>query len=384
DQLQLRSHRLRQSGGFHIEVVTMWLNIAMFVGSLIVVLWASEPLAAGLDRLGSKLHLSDAVLGLLVALGADSPEICSAIVALVSNQRDLGVGIVLGSNLFNLAALLGLGAVVAGQVSANSAGTILHGVVAIAVTLVAGALIADIFDPLTSLIVLLLLVVPYIYILTVGATAVERLPLPNSWKIHLARACNSAKTETSKIGYANQQRQRRKAESGGESTAKSWRPVFWIVPAIGAIVLGSTGLIRGATALGQHWLPHPVLGTFVLAGLTGLPNSFTAIRLARHGKGSAVITETFNSNTINILLGLALPALVVGQGSLNALTLLDLLWLLLLTAVAVVLTAHAGKLTRKQGTLLIALYLVFVGTWIAVFTSGGHSVIGRAGGKYHG
>lgn len=67
-------------------------------------------------------------------------------------------------------------------------------------------------------------------------------------------------------------------------------------------------------------MPQPVLGTFVLAGLKGLPNSFTAIRLARHGKGSAVISETFNRNTINILVGLALPALVLGPGSLNALT----------------------------------------------------------------
>ena len=45
-------------------------------------------------------------------MGADSLEISSAIVALLSNRRDLGVGIALGSNLFNLAALLGLGALV--------------------------------------------------------------------------------------------------------------------------------------------------------------------------------------------------------------------------------------------------------------------------------
>ncbi len=101
----------------------MWLNVLSFAGCTALVVWASEYLAQGLDRVGNKLHLSSELLGVLTALGADSPEISAAIVALISNQRDLGVGIVLGSNLFNLAALLGLGAVVAGQVSARSAAT---------------------------------------------------------------------------------------------------------------------------------------------------------------------------------------------------------------------------------------------------------------------
>ncbi|HZS49058.1 MAG TPA: sodium:calcium antiporter, partial [Blastocatellia bacterium] len=83
----------------------MWLNGILFAACLGLVLWASELLARGVDRLGSNLHLSDELIGILTALGADSPEISSAIVALISNKRDLGVGIVLGSNLFNLAAL---------------------------------------------------------------------------------------------------------------------------------------------------------------------------------------------------------------------------------------------------------------------------------------
>lgn len=108
----------------------------------------------------------------------------------------------------------------------------------------------------------------------------------------------------------------------------------------------------------------------MLAALTGLPNSITAIRLARKGSGAAAITETFNSNTINILVGLLLPALVVGQGVLTSLTMLDIFSLLILTSVAVVLAARAGKLTRKQGIVLIALYFAFVGIWISIFTSG--------------
>jgi cation:H+ antiporter len=53
------------------------------------------------------------LLGIVTALGADSPEIASAITALAAGHSDLGVGVVIGSNIFNLAALLGLSALVA-------------------------------------------------------------------------------------------------------------------------------------------------------------------------------------------------------------------------------------------------------------------------------
>lgn len=140
-----------------------------------------------------------------------------------------------------------------------------------------------------------------------------------------------------------------------------------IGPALVAIVAGSIGLVKYATAIGQGWLPEAVLGTFVLASLTGLPNSLTAVRLAQSGKGSAVITETFNSNTINIVVGLLLPALIFGQSGPNSLVILDLCFLIVITLTAVVLSAHSAKLTRTQGILLLALYLGFVEAWTILF-----------------
>jgi Ca2+/Na+ antiporter len=56
------------------------------------------------------------MLGLLAALAADTPD-SSAVSALAHHQQSVGVGVVLGSNVFNLAALLGLGALVAGRSS---------------------------------------------------------------------------------------------------------------------------------------------------------------------------------------------------------------------------------------------------------------------------
>ncbi len=276
----------------------MWLNILLFGGCLGLVLWASELLAQGLDRLGSRLQLSEELLGVLTALGADSPEIASAIVALTSNQRDLGVGIVLGSNLFNLPALLGLGAVIAGHVRAKSAATIFNGSVALAVTLVSSGLVGGVLRPSVAAILVLLMVVPYVYILATSQEGIRQLPVPSAWKQFLAAARSEAKQEEQQIGEERGDDAQQKQASHLGSDKQSWRRAWLIIPALAVIVLGSIGMVKYASAIGKGWLPDAVLGTFVLASLTGLPNAFTAVRLARRGKGAAVITETFiNSNT---------------------------------------------------------------------------------------
>ena len=58
--------------------------------------------------------MPEAWLGLVAALAADAPEITSAVTALTRGQASIGAGVVIGSNVFNLAALLGLAAVAAG------------------------------------------------------------------------------------------------------------------------------------------------------------------------------------------------------------------------------------------------------------------------------
>ena len=78
---------------------------------------ASAILVIRIERLGERLGLTEAMLGLVAALAADAPEITSAASALARGQHAVGVGVVLGSNVFNLAALLGLGAVVAGRIA---------------------------------------------------------------------------------------------------------------------------------------------------------------------------------------------------------------------------------------------------------------------------
>jgi Sodium/calcium exchanger protein len=73
--------------------------------------------------------LSEGLLGVIAALAADAPEVTSAVTALAYHQQRVGAGVVIGSNVFNLAALPGLGAVAVGRIALHRKVVILGGVV---------------------------------------------------------------------------------------------------------------------------------------------------------------------------------------------------------------------------------------------------------------
>ena len=88
---------------------------ALFAAGVAVSLATSWVLVTRLERLGERAGISEALLGVLAALAADAPEITAAVAALARGQASVGAGVVIGSNVFNLAALLGLAAIVAGR-----------------------------------------------------------------------------------------------------------------------------------------------------------------------------------------------------------------------------------------------------------------------------
>ena len=63
--------------------------------------------------------------------------------------------------------------------------------------------------------------------------------------------------------------------------------LYTLVPALTAVVLGSIGMVNTALALGDRGgISQIVIGTVVLARLTGLPNVLASVRLALQGRGS--------------------------------------------------------------------------------------------------
>jgi cation:H+ antiporter len=304
------------------------LEVITFVVSLAVTLYAASVFASRLDHLGRRFGLPEALLGLLTAAGADAPELASAIAAIATGEKGVGLGVVVGSNVFNLAAMLGLSALVVGCVQLRPRTLALEGGVALGVTGAICLLGFGVVPGWAALALSLAVLVPYIVIVA-SAHKGDVLGEP-----HHARPLH------------------------GRALRHS---LLLIPPALAAIVLGSIGMVHAALRLGHRaGMPNVLVGVLLLAVLTSLPNAYTGVRLGRARRGSALVSETMNSNTINLVGGVAIPAVVVGFGArFSGLVAADLVWLVVATAGAIVLLAHPRGLRRVGGALLVASWLAF-------------------------
>ena len=312
--------------------------VALFAGSFALTVASSIVLARELDRIGERLGFSEALLGIVTALGADAPEIASAVAAIVAGHKDTGVGVVVGSNVFNIAGLLGVSALLAGPVRIHAHGLALTGGVALLVAISGGLVAVGVLPAAVGFVLALLALAPYVTLSALHARTRERLPA-------LLRAA-----------VAEEQQDARRDEFARPATGID---ALAILPGLAAVVGGSYGMVASAQSLADRWdVSDVVLGALVLAALTSIPNLIAALRLALHGRGAACVSESFNSNNANILVGLCVPAVILGIGSVSGIEIFAALWMVGMTAVAVAL-GFGGGLTRREGAAIVALYVAF-------------------------
>jgi cation:H+ antiporter len=106
-------------------------------------------------------------------------------------------------------------------------------------------------------------------------------------------------------------------------------------------------------------MPNVLVGVLVLAVVTSLPNAYTGIRLGLARRGAALVSETMNSNTINLVGGLAIPALFVTVAGGSGLERADAVWLIAATALALAVLAPRRGMGRAGGMLLVASWIAF-------------------------
>lgn len=103
-----------------------WLtNGALIIAGLAMLVLGSHWLVEGAVVFAKLMGLSELVIGLtIVALGTSLPEVATSIIAAVRGERDIAVGNVVGSNLFNIMGVLGLASLVSPDGIAVSAAAI--------------------------------------------------------------------------------------------------------------------------------------------------------------------------------------------------------------------------------------------------------------------
>jgi cation:H+ antiporter len=303
-------------------------------------------LVAALERVGARLGLTEALLGMLAALAANAPEITTAVTALVRNDPRIGAGVIIGSNVFNLAALLGLAALLAGQIALHRRVVELGGAVALWVSLVCLAVVVGLLSPLGGLVAALAAMAPYLAVLGMRQERFPRLRLPLGWRRWLATAISEEEAELEVAIHPPR------------GTARDG------VIAIGAVLVvvgASIAMERTGAELGSRAaIPEIVVGAIVLAAVTSLPNAVAAVYLAGQGRGTAVLSTALNSNALNVVVGFLLPTAILGFGSASAQTTFVAACYVAMTVLSLGL-AYAGRgLNRGDGLLILGAYLAFV------------------------
>jgi cation:H+ antiporter len=322
--------------------------IAVFLTGAVVSLATSWLLVSRLERIGERLGLSEALLGMVAALAADAPEISAAVSAMIGHQQRVGAGVVLGSNVFNLAALLGLGAVVAGRIGLHRKVVALGGAVALWVACICVLVLTGVLSAVGGLALAAVVLAVYLVVLGTEGRAFRRLP--PRWRSWLRAAVTEEELEL---------------EEAIRPARGRWPDAAMAAAALVVVVAASVAMERAASDLGQRWgVPEIITGGLVLAAVTSLPNAVAAVYLARRGRGAATLSTALNSNTINVAAGLLLPGALLGLGPPSGQAVLVTVWYAGLSLAVLALAHRHRGLSRAAGAVIIGAYAAFAASVI--------------------
>ena len=329
-------------------IAVAWL--AAFAASLAVVLVASDRLVNVVEAAGDRYQWPPGLVGLLAAAGADGPEVSSALVALLAGAHDVSLGVIVGSNLFNLAALVGLPILLLGHVAVQRYGLLMSG----------GAMLLT-----TALSILLLLgdtPLPFVEALVVATLLGYALMLARSRDATMAVSPSVLQDLSPDRGDLEEEERAREREvDRAQGFPSGLHLLLQGLLATAVVIGGCDVLVNVALFLTKRvGVPQTFTGTFVLAALTSLPNVWVALSLARRHRGAVLVSAVCNSNTINVVFGICLLAPFRALQPASIVRHLDLPALLTLTLLTLVLLWQGRGLGRGGALALVLAYGTFM------------------------
>jgi len=251
------------------------MTVLLIGAGLALLALGGELLLRGAVGLAARLRLSPAIIGLtVVAAGTSVPELAVSVLASAEQQTDIAVGNVVGSNLFNLLAIVGLSALVRPLAIGGNTIRLEYPVLAL-VTLLCLALTQD--GRVNRLDAALLLAV------YVAFTA---------YMVSLVREQMSAH-EVQEFGAEVRDRDR-----GGPSAGVA-RLVLLVAGGIVLLGAGAQATVSGAVALAAWFgLSERVIGLTIVAAGTSLPEIVTSlVSVARGGMTWPLATSSVRTSS---------------------------------------------------------------------------------------
>ena len=315
-----------------MDLIIPYLWLAAGLAALV---FCGNWLVTGGVQLAHHFKVSALIVGLtIVAFGTSAPELFVSIEAAIKGSPDIALGNVIGSNIANIALVLGLTALICPIPILNkSIGFDL--VVMVAVTT-------------------LLFVLGYngIFGLIEGICLTSILIVYTVWSIRKEKKKSAAKEMES-------------------ATIRPLISILIVIASIAGLYFGSDWFIRGARDIALQWgVSERVIGLTIVAVGTSLPELMASVIAAVRKEMDISIGNIIGSNIFNITMVLGVtsvihPLKITDQKMFTT----DVLWAFGITIIMVLamLPLSKGKISRWKGAVFLLLYVVYVFT---LFRSG--------------
>lgn len=253
---------------------------ALIIAGLIMLVWSADKFVIGAAATARHLGMSPLLVGLtIVAMGTSAPEIFVSIMAALDGAGNMAVGNALGSNITNIALVLGVTALIS-PIPLQKKLLKKELPLLVLVSIIGGLVLMDLELNLTDAIILLSAMVIALYLMFL---------------------------DSSESGEAIVDEDEA-AEIEGTPMAKA---IFWMVLGLVILVISSRLLVNGATDIARIFeVSELVIGLTIVAIGTSLPELAASVASALKGHHDIAIGNVIGSNIFNILTVMPVPGLL--------------------------------------------------------------------------
>ncbi|MCB1323722.1 MAG: calcium/sodium antiporter [Spirochaetales bacterium] len=311
-----------------------WLLIVSGLGLLVL---GGEGLVRGATGIALLARISPAVVGLtVVAAGTSMPEMVVSLQAALSGSAGIAVGNVVGSNIFNIGAILGLTALLL-PLSIQGNTVRLEWPVMMLASFQLHLLSRDgTIDRLE------------------GGFFLTAIVVFTAYAVWISRH-NTKPEETEEFSEVSD------ASFGKSGATALMLNLLAILIGVGLLASGSTLLVRGAVAVASELgISDTVIGLTIVAAGTSTPELITSLVAAYRGKADIAVTNIIGSNIFNVLGILGVTALVLPLPVPLQIVEADNWWMLAASALLFPLMWSGMRINRIEGALLLTGYIVYV------------------------
>ncbi|MDR1722129.1 MAG: calcium/sodium antiporter, partial [Methanobrevibacter sp.] len=342
--------------------------VLVFAIALVIVLKSADLFVDNIVIIGKRLGISEIVLGVTAAaVGTSLPEFGSALMATLGGSADLGVGVVVGANVWNIGGILAVTAIVTGIIKSDVKSITRDGLMALItgilllVFIILGFFIPGVYNMKIFWLGAIVMIIAYVFYM--------RILIKDSKADSLE---NDEQVENTQVGDDNNsnddivENDSLSNESKVESNSKSLLSgLLLVVISIIGLGVGCKCLVWSVENFDHMFnVPQLIMGLFVLALFTTLPELFVTLSSAMKGLHDMSMGTVYGSCTFNILIGIGVPALLLfNQGVPIELISLyfDVPVMLGITLLSLLIIKLKGyQLTRNYGLFLLILYIMYV------------------------